>query len=135
VTTVECREIREYLPSYVDEVTGPRASAIDEHLKSCGDCRAELGRYREMVAELNALVEATEETPGWVVDRILDAVGTRARQLATLRARAQTLANPKVVATGAVFAAGLAGAVAVQLMRRRRRRTMRSRLRSALAGA
>ena len=135
MTSVDCREIREYLPSYVDEATGPRASAIGEHLKSCGDCRAELGRYREMVAELEGLLEVTEETPGWVLDRILDAVGTKARQLATLRSRAQTLTNPKVVATGAVFAAGVAGAVALKLMRRRRRRTMRSRLRSALAGA
>jgi predicted anti-sigma-YlaC factor YlaD len=135
MTSVDCREIREYLPSYVDAATGPRASAIDEHLKSCGDCRAELGRYREMIAELEGLLEVTEETPGWALDRIMDAVGTKARQLSTLRGRAQTLANPKVVATAGVFAAGVAGAVALQLMRRRRRRTMRSRLRSALAGA
>lgn len=135
MTTADCREIREYLPSYVDEATGPRASAIDEHLKSCGDCRAELGRYQEMVAELGGLLNITEETPGWVLDRILDAVGTKARQLSTLRSRAQALTNPKVVATGAVVAAGVAGAVAVQMMRRRRRRTVRSRLRSALASA
>ncbi len=44
-----CEEIRLRLPGYVDGALSAREHApVSEHLESCGECRLELGRYRQL---------------------------------------------------------------------------------------
>jgi anti-sigma factor RsiW len=132
---VEHREIREYLPAYVDEAKGPRASAVEEHLQTCEECRADLERYRQIMSGLESLETLTQDPPPWLYGSIIDAVRSRARQAITRKSQLNRLRNPRVAAAGAVVAAGVAGAVAVRLMKRRRRRSAWQRLRASLAGA
>jgi predicted anti-sigma-YlaC factor YlaD len=133
---VECREVREYLPAYLDEAEGRRARSIDEHLAGCRECSAELARYRELKAAMASLIETTHQPPAWLLGSTLAAVSDRAARLATLRQRRERLSDPKVVATaGAFVAAGVAGAVMFRRSRRRRSRSSMKRLRSALAQA
>lgn len=128
---MECREVTEYLPAYVDEAEGPRADAIEEHLRTCGECRTEVAHFKELVAGLQAMAQVTEEPPVWLLDRITEAVARRADQLTRIRSRYQQVARPRnVAAAGALV---VAGAVALQLMKRRKRRTVLRRLRTAVA--
>lgn len=128
---MECREIREYLPAYVDEPEGPRADAIAAHLRTCDECTAEFARFKEMVAGLEGMAMAVEEPPSWLLGRITGAVSARSDQLARIRSRYQRVARPRnVAAAGALV---FAGAVALQLMKRRKRRTVMGRLRTAVA--
>lgn len=127
------REVREYLPAYAEQANGPRASAVEEHLRTCGDCRAVLEQYRELSSELGGLAEANIEPPAWLLGTLIETVSERASRVAVIRARADKLTDPKVVAGGAVVA-GLAGALLLRGMRRRRR-SIRQRVREALAEA
>ena len=128
------REVREYLPAYIDEAKGPRASAVEEHLQTCEECRAELDRYRQVMSGLEELAAVTQEPPPWLLDSLADSVRSKARQLTTRTSQLARLRNPRVAA-GAVVAAGVAGAVALTMMKRRRRRSAWQRLRASLAGA
>ena len=134
---MECREVKEYLPAYIDDAEGPRAQIIAKHLASCPtDCPAELERYRELQATMTAMRDEVHEPPAWLEGAITEAVSRRAARLGELRAHAKRTRDPKVVATaGAVLAAGVAGAILVRGMRRRRRRTGLRRWRSVLAQA
>ena len=131
---MEHREVREYLPAYVDEAKGPRASAVEAHLETCEECRAELDEYRQIMSGLDELATLTNDPPSWLLGSIIDAVRARAGRAAANRSPLNALRNRRVAA-GAVVAAGVAGAVALQLMKRRRRRTAWQRLRASLAGA
>jgi anti-sigma factor RsiW len=131
---VDHREVREYLPSYIDEAKGPRASAVEEHLQTCEECRAELDRYKQIMSAFESLQDTTTDPPPRLLGSIIDAVRSRAGRVATRGSQLSRLRNPRVAA-GAVVAAGVAGAVALQLMKRRRRRSAWQRLRASLAGA
>lgn len=132
---MECREVREYLPAYAEQAGGPRALDVDEHLRTCADCRVVLEQYREIALALGSLSEKAVEPPAWLLGTLTETVSERVSQVAAIRARRDRLADPKVVATGgAVIAAGVAGALLLRGMRRRRR-SMRQRLREALAQA
>lgn len=128
------REVREYLPAYIDEAKGPRASAVEEHLQTCEECREEFDRYRQMMSGLGELAAVTLEPPPWLLDNIADSVRSKTRQLTIRTSQLARLRNPRVAA-GAVVAAGVAGAVALTMMKRRRRRSAWQRLRASLAGA
>ncbi|MGH9197665.1 MAG: anti-sigma factor family protein [Acidimicrobiia bacterium] len=127
------REVREYLPAYADQAQGPRAAAVEEHLRTCGDCRAVLEQYRELEFGLGSLAETNIEPPAWLLGTLIETVSERATRVAAIRARADKLSDPRVVAGGAVVA-GVAGALLLRGMRRRRR-TLRQRVREALAEA
>lgn len=128
------REVREYLPAYIDEAKGPRASAVEEHLQTCEECRAELERYRQMMSGLEGLANVTQEPPPWLLGSLIDSLRSKARPLTTRTSQLARLRSPRVAA-GAVVAAGVAGAVALTMMKRRRRRSAWQRLRASLAGA
>src|SRR5918992_1040302 len=83
---VECREVKEYLPAYIEDVEGPRARVITEHLASCPtDCPAELEKYRQLQATMAVLRDEVHEPPAWLEGTITEAVSRRAVRLAELR--------------------------------------------------
>lgn len=125
VRTMDCREVLEYLPAYDDQSTGPRSSVVNEHLAGCGGCRAELEEYREMAINLRSLSDETVEPPAWLLGTVIETVTERARKLDSIRAAAHRVTDPKVIAGGAILAAGLAGAMLMKGRRKRRRRSLR----------
>lgn len=132
---MECREVREYLPAYVDQMGGPKSADVDAHLQTCAGCRAELEQYREMQSELATLSAQTIEPPAWLLGTLTETVAERAAQRAAIRNTVQKVANPKVVVTGgALVVAGVAGIVLMS-RRRRRRGGIARRLREAIAEA
>lgn len=133
---MECREVREYLPAYAEQAGGPSASAVDEHLRTCADCRAELEQYRELAAALGGLSERAIEPPAWFLGTVTETVGERAERVAALRERGRQLSHPQTIAAGGVIlAAGVAGALLMRGLRRRRRRLIQRRVAEALAEA
>jgi predicted anti-sigma-YlaC factor YlaD len=132
---MECREVREYLPAYVEQAGGPIARDVDRHLATCSECSTELGQHREMQTALGVLATQTLEPPSWLPGTLTDTITQRAARRETIRNAAEKVMEPKVVVTGgALVAAGLAGALLMR-GRRRRRRTSIGRFREALAEA
>lgn len=132
---MECREVREYLPAYVEQAGGSLARDVDRHLATCTECSAELEQHREMQSALGVLATQTLEPPSWLLGTLTDTITQRAARRETIRNAAQRVREPKVVVTGgALVAAGLAGALLMR-GRRRRRRTVTTRFRQALAEA
>lgn len=139
---MECREVREYLPAYDEQAEGPRAGAVESHLRTCNDCRTELEQFRELGQQMHALATEVIEPPAWMLGTLIETVGERAARLEALRARSRRLTDagrrlthPRNLATGgALVVAGLAGALLMRGMRRRRRRTSEQ-LSEALAEA
>lgn len=131
---MECREVREYLPSYLEE-EGPRSrhQIVTRHLEGCAECTAELNFYRGLASGLSSLAERTSEPPNWILNSITEAVQRRGATLARIETQRRRLSDPKVIAAGAVVAAGVAGAMFLRSGRRRNRRTVARRLRTALA--
>lgn len=130
------REVREYLPAYADQAGGPRASAVEEHLRTCADCRGQLEQYRSMAVSLRSLAEHRVEPPAWLLGTLLETIGERAERRAAIRQKTERIADPgALVAGGALVAAGLAGALVFRGIRRRRRASLRRRLQEALAEA
>ena len=56
-----CAEVREMLPSYVDEPG--RDLALRRHVGSCETCRQEVGRYEQMSRGLHALSTLPVDAP------------------------------------------------------------------------
>jgi predicted anti-sigma-YlaC factor YlaD len=127
---MECREVREYLPAYVE---GERYHAVNEHLQGCADCRRVLEGYRELGMAMAGLVEHTLDPPPWLLETLRVSVAHRARVAAARAARLRQLADPRVAGGAVVAAAAVAGALV--LRGRRRRRSGLRRLRSVLAQA
>ncbi|HXX54274.1 MAG TPA: zf-HC2 domain-containing protein, partial [Thermodesulfovibrionales bacterium] len=70
---MECRDIRDQLSEYLDNALSPREKvAIDEHLKSCGECATALGDLKRAIEHLKHLEEV--ETPAWMTGRIMTRV-------------------------------------------------------------
>lgn len=133
---MECREVREYLPAYVEQAAGPRASDVEEHLRTCAGCRVELEQYKEMSVQVASLASTLIEPPAWLLGTLIETVGERAQRLSVIRHRRRSLAQPRTIATGgAVVAAGVAGALLIRRLTRRRRRLLRQRVSQALAEA
>lgn len=133
---VECREVREYLPSYLEEEgPRPRYQMVIEHLKGCAGCTEELNFYRSLAGGLSSLSERSSDVPTWLLDSIVNAVRRRVANLARIETQRRLLSDPKVLAAGAVVAAGVAGAIFLRSGRRRSRRTVTGRLRTALSQA
>ena len=131
---MDCREVREYLPAYVDEAGGPRAESVERHLSTCPECRTELGHFREMKDALATLPARMIEPPAWLLGTLTETVVQKAARREAMRNTAEKLADPKVIVTGSLVAAGVAGALLIR-GRRRRRRTVTRRFREALAEA
>ena len=127
-----CRQIREYLPAYLDTSVGQRHISVDAHLQTCAGCRAELEGYREMGREMSGLASKIIEPPAWLVGTITETVSEKAYRSQALRRQTSRMTNPKVITTGAIVVAGLTGAFVV---RNRRRRRGRNRLLQALSEA
>ena len=118
---MECREVRGYLPAYVEQAGGPRSGLVDSHLQSCSGCRAELEQFRELSTGLSQLVEHPVEPPAWLLGTLTETISERAGRLAAIRQRTEKITDPKVVAGGAILVAGVAGALLMRGRRRRRR--------------
>ncbi len=132
---MDCREVREYLPAYVEQAGGPRAQSVESHLVTCLSCATELAQYREMQDALASLPAQVIEPPAWLLGTLTETVAQRAVRREAVRSTAEKLADPRVIVTGgALVAAGLAGALLIR-GRRRRRRTVTRRFREALAQA
>ncbi len=132
---MDCREVREYLPAYVDEAGGQRAESVERHLSTCPECRTELGHFREMKDALATLPARMIEPPAWLLGTLTETVAQRAVRREAVRNTVEKLADPRVIVTGgALVAAGVAGALLIR-GRRRRRRTVTRRFREALAEA
>lgn len=131
---MECREVREFLPAYLDAGPTSRPSEVTSHLGSCSDCRAELEQYREMSLAMSSMNEQLLEPPSWLAGTLTETVGQRAAELQRMRQLRQQVTDPKVVAGSALVAAGVVGAL-VMRGRRRRRRGFSRRVREAMAQA
>ena len=113
-------DVRELLAAYVDG-DFEAAEEVEAHLSSCAACRSQLTAYREMLAELAKLRDLGEEPHPAVLARSLAAIP--APSLAQrLVESAQT--HPAAYAVAVVGA--LTGAVAIAVLRRRRRRAVLS---------
>lgn len=132
---MECREVREYLPAAVDEAEAWLPPEVNAHLRTCESCSADLERYRRLAGDLAVAAEQPFEAPAWLLGGLIETVSQRAERLAAIRETRERLSDPRVVVAGAVLAAGVAGALMVRGYRRRRERSWRRRLRSALADA
>lgn len=128
--TVECREVREYLPAYDDGFGGPTSSFVSHHLSACGDCRSELEQYREMASGLRSLSQDSLEPPSWFLGTVIETVTEKARRVEAVRSSIRRVSDPKVIAGGALVAAGVAGAIFMK-GRRKRRRSLRELLAQA----
>lgn len=132
---MEHREVREYLPAYVNGA-GLAPAEVAQHLETCDECRAELESYRELATVLRGLADVTLEPPPWLEGVVARAISERAARLAAVRAGRERLTDPRVaVPAGLAVAAGVAGALIIRGRRRQRRRSLRGRVRSALAQA
>jgi len=68
-----CEEVRELLPAYVDRdlhAVGP----VEVHLGTCESCRAELARYRDLLASLASMRDTGEEPGPEFLDRMLELI-------------------------------------------------------------
>ncbi len=127
---MECREVREYLPAYDGGPRGPSSSSVSDHLSSCGDCRSELEQYREMSVSLGSLAQDTLEPPSWFLGTVIETVTEKARRVEAIRSSVRRVSDPKLIAGGALLAAGVAGAMLMK-GRRKRRKTVRQLLAQA----
>jgi anti-sigma factor RsiW len=75
---MECKEARALLPAHVDRELGTGdAEALDEHLRSCADCRAQQAALQSVRAAVS--VHATRfRAPAELSDRIGDALSSAA---------------------------------------------------------
>ena len=131
---MECREVREFLPAYLEDGPATRPAEVTSHLASCSNCRTELEHYREMSLTMSSMNEHLMEPPAWLVGTLTETVVERAAELQRIRQLRRQVTDPKVVAGSALVAAGLVGAL-VMRGRRRRRRGFSRRVREALAQA
>jgi predicted anti-sigma-YlaC factor YlaD len=105
---MRCEEVRESLPAYVRE---PESSlALRRHLGSCSDCRAELDRYQDLVANLAALRSVAVEPPVGL-KASLAAIPSEANRLEMAR-RNVAAARGHITAHRGAYLGGLAVAVA-----------------------
>src|SRR5688500_2016159 len=76
--SMECREVREYLPAYVEQAGGPHAREVDRHLAGCRDCSTELKQHQEMQAALGVLSQEMLEPPSWLLGTLTETVTQKA---------------------------------------------------------
>ncbi len=113
-------DVQELLPAYVDGDL-QAAEETQAHLASCADCRSQLAAYREMLAELANLRDRGEVPHPAVLARslaVIPAPSLAERLAESAKAHPTTYV---VAVTGA-----LTGAVAIAVLRRRRRRALLS---------
>ncbi len=113
-------EVRELLAAYVDGDL-QAAEEVQVHLASCADCRSQLAAYREMLAELADLRDRGEEPHPAVLARSLAAIPAP-----SLSDRLVESAQAHPIAYAVAVIGALTGAVAIALLRRRRRRALLS---------
>ena len=129
---MECREVKEQLAAYADAQTIP--PELEAHLNSCEECALELAQYRALSAATTRMQFATLDTPSWLLPSLTSAVRDKAEALQVSRQRMSKLADPRVITGGVLVAASVAGAMLFR-ERRRRKRTIATRLRQSLARA
>ncbi len=67
---MECSDIREKLSSYLDGALSPEErSKIEDHLKSCAGCSAQLADLRRTIEHIKGLEEI--EPPAWMTQKIM----------------------------------------------------------------
>ncbi|HEY3024122.1 MAG TPA: zf-HC2 domain-containing protein [Actinomycetota bacterium] len=113
-------DVRELLPAYVDGDL-QAAEEVEVHLASCADCRSQLAAYREMLAELANLRDRGEEPHPAVLARSLAAIPAP-----SLAERLVESAQAHPIACAITAVGALTGAVAIAVLRRRRRRALLS---------
>lgn len=75
MTTLACESIRDLLPEFVrEELRADEMAAVDAHLETCGECRAE----REAIA---SILTPIAPLPAGFEQRVLQAVRTPRRAL------------------------------------------------------
>lgn len=124
---VDCREVREYLPAYLEQPQDLVSGQVSRHLKGCADCRVRAGQFRDLCVLLSELSGTVIEPPSALLATLLKKVPRAAR-----RAQLHRLTKPALGAGGALLAAGVAGAL---FARGRNRRTSVHRPRRVLARA
>ncbi|MGH2810180.1 MAG: hypothetical protein ACRDIA_04780 [Actinomycetota bacterium] len=128
---MRCRDVSDFLAG--DEAAFAGATEVESHIATCESCGAQKEQFAELSTALSALSEESLEPPGWLLATVSEAVLEKAAQREAMRKLEKQIADPKFITTGALVAAGIAGAL---LMRgRRRRRTVRTRVRQALTAA
>ncbi len=73
---MNCEEVRELLPSYVDDDLH-QVGAVEVHLASCAGCSADLAVYREMMSALVDLRDVGVEPRPELVDAIVASIPHR----------------------------------------------------------
>ena len=139
---MECREAAELFPAFVDQPSRSAgdlaAREVEDHLRTCGRCQAELRQYQELREALTRLATQTVEPPIWLTSTLIASVRERSPRRFHLLAVPDGLTDPRLAAAGgALLLAGLAaGAVVVRGRRRRRRdRTLTTHRLRAAAGS
>jgi putative zinc finger protein len=73
---MRCEEVRPLLAELA-EGNLREAGEVERHLASCGDCSAELGRYRTVVLQLAALRDVLAEPAPGFLERVLAEIPER----------------------------------------------------------
>jgi Putative zinc-finger len=114
---VNCEQVRELLPEYVD--AGPRpAGTVEEHLAACVICSGLLQTYRGLLSSLAELRTVDIEPPAGFLDRTLRTVRlgsytSRIPRLADIRRVPGRAVETLVRAPRAGFALASLGGAAV----------------------
>lgn len=114
--TIRCEEMRELLPAYADG--GDASLSLRRHVSHCDGCRAELGRYEQMLNSLGALTATVAEPPPRLLSALqsIPSSETRIDQV-----RTHVVRNKTAYAGGAALAfAGAAAGAALWRTRRSR---------------
>jgi hypothetical protein len=96
-----CKDIREKLSLYIDDMLDERESRmLEEHIKSCEDCRTELEILREMVESCRSLEE--KEPPGHLQPMVSGAL-RKASRGAAISGLSKRWLKPGLVSVAAVL--------------------------------
>ena len=111
---MRCEEVRPLLAELA-EGNLREAGEVEQHLVSCADCSAELGRYRTVVLELAALREVLAEPAPGFLDRVISEIPER-----NWRTRIHRVASDERLHYTAFSVGGaVVGATAIALLWRR----------------
>jgi hypothetical protein len=75
---MDCRSIQEKLSFYIDDTLPPQERmAVDEHLRSCRECAADLEELKKTLRHVKSLEEV--EPPAWMTQKIMARVRAEAK--------------------------------------------------------
>lgn len=130
---MRCRQVTDFLAG--NESAFPDAAEVDRHIDGCEACQEKKEQFDELNAALASLSEESVEPPVWLLPSVTETIIEKAAQREAIRRLEKQLADPKLITTGALVAAGIAGALLMRGRRKRRQVRVKTRVRQALSAA